>query len=508
MNYKRLLFSLTLCALLFSACNKGHYNLDNVNGAQVEGEMLLPLASASFTIMDVIERLELEDMLTFDPSGTMSFDYQFDMDDVMKAGDFMYYNGASPEECFGIPNPFPFVLPIPIDTVVRFGQDISLESNYIRVYSAALKNGMISLDASSNAGQIQYIVLTCSQIKMENGQDLSFVYYPDQNNSIDLSGYRFEMDGQNSLTFGYEIHCSLYGTTASEISFDIRMMLSNLELREMSGWIDSYSIRSEIDTTFTLFSSYLFGDMEITGAEMALSIRNGLGMPSRLVIDTAMLSGPGIAPYSLFEPMPQTIEVPNSSSYVEVFHQTLSGKLNSQDNHVYAVSNFILNPEGMANLVTVCDTNTLGVKVGARVPLAFKTDEVNYTDTIDMAISSIEMPEFIKKMTLELTFNSTIPLNMGGTFLMYDTESASVLGTLVSDPTMIQSSFDGQACSSTVSIELDETTLDSFLRCDALIMNFAVGTDSHEVVLNTNQGMQIFVKTKVEYDGNVELNKE
>lgn len=508
MNYKRLLLSLMLCVLFFSACNKNHYNLDNVNGAQVEGEMLLPLASASFSVMDMIERLELNDMITIDPSGDMSFDYQFVMEDVLDGSEVLYYHGADFDEHFAYENPVPFVFPIPIDTVIKLEQNVSLNSNHIRVYSAAVKSGTISMDVTSNAAQARHIVLTCSQIKMTNGQDLRFDFYPGQGNTIDLSNCSFEMTEQNSLVFNYDIECSLYGTTSPEITFDSRLMLSELELREISGWIDAFSATSEIDTSFTLFPDYVFGAMEITGAEMTLSMRNGFGMPSRLIIETAQVSGPGIAPYSLFDPMPQTMEIPASSDYVEVFHKTLTGKLNAQGGHVQAVSNFILNPEGMTNLVTVCDTSTLDIKVDARIPLAFKLDEVSYSDTIEMSVSSVELPELIKKLTLELTFISTIPLNMGGTFLMYDSETGSVLDVLVDNPTMIQSTFDGQACTSTVAIELDEAKLENFMRCNALIMNFVVDTDAHDVVLNTNQDMQIFVKSKVEYDGNVELNNE
>ena len=508
MNYKRLLFTMALCMLFLGACKKDHYNLDNLNGAQVEGEMLLPLASASFSIMDVVERLELNDMITIDPSGSMSFDYQFEMDDVLDASEILRYHGDSFDYEQTFDNPIPFVLPVAIDTVIRFDQNVSLNSDHIRVFSAILKSGVINFGIGSNAAQAQRVVVRCPQIKMANGQDLSFDYYPAQGNALDLSGFSFEMSDENSLVFSYEIYCSFHGTTDAQISFDTHMMFSELELREISGWIESFSAVSEIDTSFTLFPDKVFGAMEVSDADITLSMRNGFGMPSRLIIETALLSGPGIAPYSLFDPMPQTIEIPSSSDYVEVFHKTLMGKLNAQGGHVQAVSNFILNPEGMTNMVTVTDTSTLDVKVDAHIPLAFKLDEVSFSDTIDMGVSSIELPELIKKLTLELTFKSTIPLNMGGSFLMYDSETGSVLGTLLDNPTLIQSTFDGQTCTSTVAIELDQTKLEDFLRCNALIMNFLVDTDTHNVVLNTGQDMQIFVKSKVEYDGNVELNKE
>lgn len=508
MNYKRLLISLVLCSLFFSACNKNHYDLGNVNGAQVEGEMLLPLATASVSIMDMMERFDLDDMVSIDEAGNVSFNYQLVMDDVLDASEVLYYQGESFDYPFNFDNPIPFVLPIPIDTVIRFDHPIYLDSEHIRFNSALLKSGTISFGISSNAAIAQHVIVTSPQIKMANGQDLYFDYYPAQGNVLDLTGCTFETSEQNSLVFSYEIYCSLQGTTDPIISFNSHLALADLAIKGITGWIDAFSYRSEIDTSFTLFPDYLFGSMMITGADLTLSIRNGFGMPSLLIIDTALLSGEGIAPYSIFNTMPQTIGIPTSSDYVEVFNTTLAGNLNAQGGHIQSVSTFILNPDGMSTLVTVTDTSTLDVKVDAHIPLAFRLDNVVYSDTIDMAISNINMPEMIKKLTLELTFNSTIPLNLGGTFLMYDTETSSVLDVLVDSPTMIQSSFDGQACTSTVSVELDETKLENFMRCNALIMNFAVDTDAHDVVLNADQAMQVFVKSKVEYDGNVELIKE
>lgn len=508
MNYKRLLISLFLCLLFFSACNKNHYNLDNVNGAQVEGEMLLPLASASITIMDMMERFDVNDQISFDELGNLSFNYQFVMEDVLDASQALYYQGDTFDYHFEFANPIPYVLPFAIDTVVKFDQPVVLDSEHIRFNSASLKSGMISFGVTSNAALAQHVVVTCPQIKMANGQDLYFDYYPAQGNVLDLSGYSFETSDQNSLVFNYEIYCSMQGTTDPEISFDFHLMFADLAFSEISGWIDSYSVSSEIDTSFTLFPDYLFGSMTITGADLKLSMRNGFGMPSRLIIDTALLSGPGVAPHPIFNQMPQTIDIPTSPTYVEVLDASVTGELSAQGGHFKSVSTYILNPNGMEELVTVSDTSTLDVKMDIHLPLAFKLDNVTYSDTIDMAVSSIEIPELIKKLTLELTFVSTIPLNLGGTFLMYDSETGTILDVLVDDPTMIQSTFDGQACTSTVAIELDETKLDNFMHCDALIMNFAVDTDAHDVVLNANQSMQIYVKSKVEYDGNVELKKE
>ena len=50
MKYNKLFVFLFFLAMLFSACKKDHYELSNVHGVNAEGEMLLPIGSASFTV--------------------------------------------------------------------------------------------------------------------------------------------------------------------------------------------------------------------------------------------------------------------------------------------------------------------------------------------------------------------------------------------------------------------------------------------------------------------------
>ena len=128
-------------------------------------------------------------------------------------------------------------------------------------------------------------------------------------------------------------------------------------------------------------------------------------------------------------------------------------------------------------------------------------------DTVEMQINDIKTPEWVKKLTLELTFVSTIPFDMGGRFLMYDSYTHQVTEVLIDEPTMIHASYDGQATQSTVVIEVTEEKLQHVLNADSMILVLRLDTDGNNVVLNANQGMQFFTKARVEYDGIVEPEK-
>ena len=78
MKNKSLFLIILLGVALFSSCKKGHYNVDNVHGISADGELLLPLASASYTMKDLMERFEIDSLITFADDGNMSFGFTYE----------------------------------------------------------------------------------------------------------------------------------------------------------------------------------------------------------------------------------------------------------------------------------------------------------------------------------------------------------------------------------------------------------------------------------------------
>lgn len=505
MNCKKLLFLMTLAVLLLGGCGKDHYDLSNVSNAHVDGEMLLPLASASYSVMDLMERLSLDDMVSCDASGNIGINYVYELDDVLKGSEILRFHDDSFEEHYVVANPFPYSLPEPFDTVVKFDHSISLESSYLRVNSAVLKSCNIGFDFESNAVRINRVVVNSAQIKDANDENLKLVYVPGESNLFDLSGLNYSSDQTNVIKFTYEVFFTLQDVLGPELGFDIHAMITDLYLESMSGWVDSYTTRTAIDTVFSLFSNNVIGELEIRGAKMAADIRNSFGLPARLVIDTAMLWGEGLEPLQIFEEMPQSIDFEHTEMFEEVFCQDLNGILNAQGGRGLASTSFILNPNGLTNLVSVDDTCSMDVNVRGYIPFAFTTDDVRYFDTIDLRFTEIETPEWIEKLTIEMLFSSSIPLNIGGDLILYNSENNQVVDTIVSDPKLFQSTFDGNMCSTSLAVELDGDRINKVLDTDSLILCFKVDTDSHNAMFTTNQKMEVFLKARVKYKGNIEI---
>ena len=507
MRFKRLLIVLTSAALSFSACNR--YNFSNFQGIHTEGEWLLPLASATYSIMDLMERFQMDSLVACDADGHLWYHYYYENNKAVKGSGLLKFNDLSLEQPLNFENPFPYALPYSIDTSVTLAQTVVLQSEHVHVLSATMKSGLFQFGFESNTIDIQQVVVRCAEIIDEEGNIMEWIYKPeDGTTGFNLSGLDYESEEFNTLNFEYEVHFGLpQGVSAPEIDFDVQMNATNLAMREMLGRVDSHSYNNRIDTTFNLFPDNFFGSLEVKDVSISLNVKNSFNMVSRMIIDTALVWGPGFAPFSVFDPMPQVVDFGFTPFYETVFQQTMSGSVCSHGGHAFATSEFILNPDGIEETVIVVDTSTIGVRVNADIPFAFRFDDVRYLDTVNMRLSAIESPEWVKKLTMEMEITSTIPLNMSGEFYMYDSENECITDTLIDGATQIAASFDGQPTTSTVIIELTDDRLEKVMHSDRIILDFALDTDSHEAVFNVDQTLHFFVKAKVDYDGVVSFKK-
>ena len=78
MKTYKILFATLVFALLFASCKKGHYDVSNVHGVVAQGELLLPVASQSFTVLDMMERFEVAEQVNWSEDGNMWFSFFYD----------------------------------------------------------------------------------------------------------------------------------------------------------------------------------------------------------------------------------------------------------------------------------------------------------------------------------------------------------------------------------------------------------------------------------------------
>ena len=303
---------------------------------------------------------------------------------------------------------------------------------------------------------LQRLVIHSPDITDEGGRDLELDFDLNSNDiQFDLDGLHYETDTANTLQLGYDVYVRLQSLPAQELFFEVDMKGSELAIKEMSGFVDSYESRNVLDTTMNLF--------------------------------------PGNA-----------VSVPPLSNFGQVFERSLGGKISANETGIYAVSNFIVNPSGMSNMVSVSDTSVIDVMIDAEIPFSFAMNDVRFVDTTDLNLK-IDAPEQIEKLTLELTFTSTIPLGLNAQFFAYDSETGKITEALVDEDRLINASYDGNPVTTEVTLEITGEKVEHVNHSDRLISVYEIDTDAHDVCLQGQQQLSLFVKARVKYKGTVEF---
>ena len=509
MKAKRLLLFLLMATVLCS-CKKDHYNTSNIHGVQMDGALQLPLITASYTVGDLFKSFKIDSIITFEEDGGLHFEYEYQQDDVLKGSDFMKFNSFTFDEHYSIENPYPFAIPQPIDTFVKLEYSADLESDYITVESGKIRSGILIFNVVTNVANIRWMIIRSNDIRQADGSPLE--YYTNNASGpieINLAGWNFDAADTHVLSFTHDLAITVNNTTVSEFTFDIHLGATEIEIQEMSGYVDRFELRNSMDTVFSMFDENIFGSLELKGAEVSLFERNSFGMSARLKVDTAWFTSEGLGNYSIFDPMPIEAElVVSPAEYVEVLNQKLNAKVNSNALGMYISSDVIFNPYGLDDLVYISDTSTIDLAVNVDVPLSFCADDVKYIDTLEMNVSGVDMPDMIEEIVLEMTFKSTLPLNLSCDFYMYNSETGMITDTLVGESKFIAASFDGQPTTTTVSINVTEDRVEHFLNSDHIVMAYDLDTDARDVTLNANQKLELFVQSKIKYNGIVETKND
>lgn len=505
MRILRIALLLGLFACLFASCKKDHFDVNNVHGVNAEGEILLPIGSGSFTVTELMQQFNIDSMITCSEDGVLTYGFHFEDLGVVDGDSLLRFKDLEYNERFSFENPFPITLPQAFDTMFHFEHTIVFESDNIHVMEAEMETGHFDFDVKSNVGLLQRLVIHSSDITDEGGRDLELDFDLNSNDiQFDLDGLHYETDTANTLQLGYDVYVRLQSLPAQELFFEVDVKGSELAIKEMSGFVDSYESRNVLDTTMNLFPGNASGSLQVQGARLKLYERNTFNLGARLDLDTAWIIVDDDAPYSIFGPQPVSVDIPQLPNFGQVFERTLNGRISANETGLYAVSNFVVNPSGMSDWVSVSDTSVIDVMIDAEIPFSFAMNDVRFVDTTDLNLN-FEAPDQIEKLTLELTFTSTVPLDFNAQFFTYDFEAGRITDTLVAKDKLICASYDGKPVTTELTLEVTGEIVEYLNHSNGLISIYEIDTDAHNVCLKGDQQLGVFIKARVKYNGVVEF---
>ena len=77
--------------------------------------------------------------------------------------------------------------------------------------------------------------------------------------------------------------------------------------------------------------------------------------------------------------------------------------------------------------------------------------------------------------------------------------------SLLGDSKVIKASFDGKPVTTEVKLVVDEDRVENVLHSNRIIMSYKIDTENHNLYLNLNQKLDLSIKGRAKYKGNVDF---
>ncbi|MEZ4951178.1 MAG: hypothetical protein R2784_17600 [Saprospiraceae bacterium] len=268
----KLLFGLLAATFLTFGCNKFD-ELDGVNYEIDGAEFAIPLGSAQFSMSDLLDNVEENTFLFFDPDGTIRLNYKGRLETKTSIEIFESFQKRLEE--------IPFV-PI-IDTLIAL--PFSIDS--IDVDFMDLRRGQVVLSMFNT--QSANLKVDWKFPSVHQGTDTlsgSFVIgqFGSINDTFDLEGYRLAPN-RDSIYFEYTATNLSTGEKVVIPPGIFNMYISNIEFSLFVGYFGRVVHESSPDTILIdFFDSWTTGDIYFNEPKISIYSNNSFGVPTQAII--------------------------------------------------------------------------------------------------------------------------------------------------------------------------------------------------------------------------------
>lgn len=495
---------LAFLAVTTLSCNKNRFDFSELNSAEGSGEWKLPIASVNVTLARLMSQLSSNEYVAIDPNGNIKLKFDFEKDPVLSMADVMRYQDTEVPFSFTFENPYQSE-PVYIDTAILFSHVVELGADSAHLEELKLRTGKLLFQIESNLGQIDSIIVTSPNISFPNGDTLNAFIDVLGSADLDLTDATIHLDSY-ALNFNFRIHYWLSGIDADEYYVNTDIGIKDLDIEYLSGYIESFEYPVEYDSVFDFDLNNIEGALSLLDAKIQVQQKNTCeNLNAVVTIDTLMFYGGNLPPAMVFDHPVELNVVSGTSGFVDAFDQTFDIRVSSQQTGVYLAGSAIANPGGLSNLVTVRDTSCISLKVNAEWPFKFKIDAVTYMDTIDLNVSSFDVPELIKEVRLLIDFESRLPFSIGAQLYAYSTVTGKMT-EIMANGHLLSGAYNGNAVTTETIAPINHDNLGDFLASDKLIMKLGITTDGNEAQLNINENaLGLVIKAEVDYGGEVDF---
>jgi hypothetical protein len=379
-----------------------------------------------------------------------------------------------------------------------------------------LKNGRLNLALSTDLTLVRNVVLSTDNIKMGNGSNmeiaLDFTKGLEQEVTLDLTNCIIAPENKN-ITFSATLVLDIpleEGFEGGLYTVDVNGGIMDVEFKSIDGKINDFVFDFIGSHDFDFSIPNVDGNLKIATPEFSIKYVNTFGFRADGVIDSLYLSDDAGNMTSLIKDG-QRVELSLHSTggaydSISDLDEKLVDDINILQgfNKITFNGNIILGCDEVTdNMIT--DDSHIDIIADLAIPLEFKMENLNYTNTFDFDLSldnseeneeSIHLENIFDELEFKLIFNNAIPVQI--TPQVYVLENGVALDSLFDEKACIHGKFDDEITEDILVVRVTGDKLEHVQRADQLMLDITLSSEGERVVLNTNDyfDLRIGLKTK------------
>jgi hypothetical protein len=504
-----------LSLLFFTGChNKNAFDFSRLNGVECEGDWGFPLLNAQYTIEDILTMVDNPDFLQVGDDGSLEIIYEYEMDSVISASNYLDSYFHSPIEVSGSESYPSISLPLPSSGVLVLFEDTLkavLPADKVYIIDASIKSGIVNVSLNYNIPFSTRVVAYSPQLRNSSGQ----MFRIEENISgghfeknYDLSGYQLAVPDDQSVDIYLEVTCSPSGgTLPSQLSFSYDVSFSQIRFSQIRGNFAAITlpVDQEWDFNMNFLKEYITGSITLMNPKLTCEIMNTFPVEGKVKVDEAMLSGNGVSS-SLINGSTGYLDIPGSTVQFTPIEVPLASSIfiSPDFSHFSLNGTAVINPNGLSSPVMVFrDDQLISLRFKIVLPLQLSVNNVTFRDTIEFGGLDIPDEPAFSNLLVRLGITNGIPLNFNLQAYFYDSTTGTVKDSLFVQPRTILSAQNGHPRTSELFAAKENLNeVQRMLTCDNIILKAAVFTEGGPVTISSDQFLKVMLSGRFNVDVN------
>ena len=437
-----LLSALLITLLPMVSCRKVDYS--KVASAAWAPEVAVPLATASYSVYDILTNQDSAGLLTTDSDGAVILAYGISQD-LITAGEYLVFPDQSEnfsEDVSDYSGTFVPFLPYTGDTTLSINEEIDFNNDQgAEIYSIDFSDGEMTVSARTDLQHDVQFDITFPDL-LNNGVPVNVLLDLTYDGSIpaeratesivDLSNSNLDLSNGgttfNKLRMNADITVTSNNNnpiTGTE-SFDFGMSIADPTFDLITGYFGTQELFSYADTIgIRLFDKFVNGQVQFTNPTIDLAFHNSFGLPIQLNFNQVKtIEDDGNSFQLSGAPTDFTIEASPAQGTTQTSELSLNSMTTNNIGSIISPTpkdlifdlGSTLNPDGPTTNFISADSK-LSADINLTMPLEGYAFGFLLRDTIDV---DLNLPEQLEEVSFRFGTNNGFPTRMGVRMFMVD----------------------------------------------------------------------------------------